>query len=332
MFHLPLLNSPFFHRLSTQPLLRLLKPSALVLSVVALSACNGGPTPLSSSSAISSAAASSISVAISSSSSSQPSSSSSSLASSAVSSSSEASSSAPIVQSNHYNAPRALFAPMIDGVEEVEWDVARWQKIDVRWLGAQREYPSAEDYSGRYKAMWDSRYLYLLVDITDDVIFDHDRNPLSQQLHIDDTVELFIDEDNSGGNHWNNNAANAWAYHVSIYKEVVDFGLSGQPVLLNDHIQTAINTQGTRHLWEMRVSLYGDQYNFAQGANNTPVTLFAGKTLGFSACYIDNDNSIPESGYERESMMGSVDSQGHLNDEGYINADAFGTMTLVEGN
>lgn len=221
---------------------------------------------------------------------------------------------------------------MIDGVEEVEWDVAHWQKIDVRWLGAQREYPSAEDYSGRYKAMWDSRYLYLLVDITDDVIFDHDRNPLSQQLHIDDTVELFIDENNSGGNHWNNNAANAWAYHVSIYKEVVDFGLSGQPVLLNDHIQTAINTQGTRHLWEMRVSLYGDQYNFAQGANNTPVTLFAGKTLGFSACYIDNDNSISESAHDRESMMGSVDSEGHRNDQGYINADAFGTMTLVEGN
>jgi hypothetical protein len=115
---------------------------------------------------------------------------------------------------------------------------------------------------------------------------------------------------------------------------VGEFGLEIHElsVLLNEHIQTEINTQGTRHLWEMRVSLYGDQYNFAQGANNTPVTLFAGKTLGFSACYIDNDNSIPESRFERESMMGSVDSQGHLNDEGYINADAFGTMTLVEGN
>ena len=324
------------HAPYTSKLLKVMQVSAVTASALALAACNGGTQNESSSNAAisSEAVMSSSSIVASSAPASSAPSVSSSVASSIVSSSSvsSAASSAPIVQSNHYNAPRALFAPTIDGYEEVEWDVAHWQKIDVRWLGAQREYPSPEDYSGRYKAMWDSRYLYLLVDITDDVIFDHDRNPLSQQLHIDDTVELFIDEDNSGGNHWNNNAANAWAYHVSIYKDVVDFGLSGQPVLLNDHIQTAINTQGTRHLWEMRISLYGDQYNFAQGANNTPVTLFAGKTLGFTACYIDNDNSIPESRFERESMMGSVDSQGHRNDQGYINADAFGTMTLVEGN
>ena len=304
--------------------------SVIAASAILLCACNGATTESSASTQAVVSSSSEIS-----SSSSVSSSSVAAISSSAMPSSSSSvasSSSAPIIQSNHYDAPRAIFAPNIDGFEEVEWDVAHWQKIDVRWLGAQREYPSAEDYSGRYKAMWDSNYLYLLVDITDDVIFDHDRNPLSQQLHIDDTVELFIDEDNSGGNHWNNNAANAWAYHVSIYKDVVDFGLSGQPVLLNDHIQTAINTQGTRHLWEMRISLYGDQYNFAQGANNTPVTLFAGKTLGFSACYIDNDNSISESAYDRESMMGSVDSQGHRDDQGYMNADAFGTMTLVEGN
>ena len=56
------------------------------------------------------------------------------------------------------------------------------------------------------------------------------------------------------------------------------------------------------------------------------MTLFAGKTLGFTACNIDNDNSIPKSRYERESMMGSVDLQGHRNDQGYINADAFGSV------
>ena len=306
--------------------------SIIAAGTLLLCACNGATTESSASTQAVISSSSEMPSSSSVSSSSVATVSSQAVPSSSSSVISSSSSSAPIIQSNHYDAPRAIFAPNIDGFEEVEWDVAHWQKIDVRWLGAQREYPSPEDYSGRYKAMWDSRYLYLLVDITDDVIFDHDRNPLSQQLHIDDTVELFIDEDNSGGNHWNNNAANAWAYHVSIYKDVVDFGLSGQPVLLNDHIQTAINTQGTRHLWEMRISLYGDQYNFAQGANNTPVTLFAGKTLGFTACYIDNDNSIPESRFERESMMGSVDSQGHRNDQGYINADAFGTMTLVEGN
>lgn len=260
--------------------------------------------------------------------------SSSSLASSSApvssSSVSSAASSAPIIQSNHYDAPRASESPVIDGVEEDVWSAANWQKIDVRWLGAQQGYPSPQDYSGRFKVMWDANYLYMLVDITDDVIVDNYRDPLSSMLHVDDTVELFIDENNSGGNHWNNNAANAWAYHVSIYKDVVDFGLSGEPVLLNHHIQTEIKTQGTRHMWEMRISVYGDQYNFAQNAFNSPVSLYAGKTLGFSACYIDNDNSIPESRYEREHMMGSVDTQGHKDDLGYINADVFGTLRLVE--
>ena len=311
----------------------------LTLGAIALAGCTAEPDPangassaaqsLSSSSAtvssnvaMSSSVFSGLSASLSTSSS-LASSTSETISSSSVSS---AVSSAPIVQSNHYDAPKVAQPPVIDGIEDSSWSAARWQKIDVRWLGAQPQYPSPEDYSGRYKVMWDANYLYLLVDIIDDVIFDAHRDPLSSELHIDDTVELFIDEDNSGGNHWNNNAANAWAYHVSTYKDVVDFGLSGEPVLLNDHIQTEINTQGTRHLWELRVSIYDDQYNFAQGASNTPVTLFAGKTLGLSVCYIDNDNNR----FERESMMGSVDTQGHKDDLGYMNADVFGTLTLLE--
>ncbi|HEY7772943.1 MAG TPA: sugar-binding protein [Marinagarivorans sp.] len=307
-------------------------PSALVVvGAIALAGCTAEPVPTESSSSAAPPLSSSSTAESSSISSAQSSSIAASSSEPASSSSvSSAASSAPIIQSNHYDAPKVAQPPVIDGIEDNSWSAARWQKIDVLWLGAQQEYPSPEDYSGRYKAMWDSNYLYLLVDITDDVIFDAHRDPLSSQLHIDDTVEIFIDEDNSGGNHWNNNAANAWAYHVSTYKDVVDFGLSGEPILLNEHIQTEINSQGTRHLWEMRISIYDDQYNFAQGASNTPVTLFAGKTLGFSVCYIDNDNSIPESRYERESMMGSVDTQGHKDDLGYMNADVFGTLTLIE--
>jgi hypothetical protein len=70
---------------------------------------------------------------------------------------------------NLYNAPRATTAPVIDGVMDPIWNNAPWAPIDVFWLGSQR--PSAQDFSGRYKVMWDQNNLYLLFDITDDVLF-----------------------------------------------------------------------------------------------------------------------------------------------------------------
>jgi hypothetical protein len=75
-------------------------------------------------------------------------------------------------------------------------------------------------------------------------------------------------------------------------------------------------------MWEMRVRIYGE--NYVDGGANTPLTLTAGKQLGFSAAYNDNDASA-----QRESMMGSVNTQGHKNDQGYINASVFGSMILI---
>jgi hypothetical protein len=80
---------------------------------------------------------------------------------------------------------------------------------------------------------------------------------------------------------------------------------------------------GDKHLWEMRVRIYGETYSDSR--INTPLTLTAGKLMGFSASYIDNDGSS-----QRESMMGSVDTAGHKNNQGYQNASVLGSMRLVE--
>jgi hypothetical protein len=220
---------------------------------------------------------------------------------------------------NHYYAPRATIAPVIDGVADAIWSRASWTNIDVFWLGTQPN-PSAEDYSGRYKALWDENYLYLLVDITDDVLYDGVRDPLDRYWE-DDTVELFIDEDKSGGDH--GYSTNAWAYHISTLGDVVDITNSGAK-LLNDHITVKRVSQGSKHLWELRISIYGDDYADWKPVN-VPRTLFSGKIMGFSASYIDNDGSP-----QRESMMGSVNTQGHKNNQGYLNADVFGSLQLVD--
>lgn len=242
----------------------------------------------------------------------------SSSVSSAPSSSSSSQASYPALP-NHYYAPRATIAPVIDGVADAIWSRASWTNIDVFWLGTQPN-PSAEDYSGRYKALWDENYLYLLVDITDDVLYDGVRDPLDRYWE-DDTVELFIDEDKSGGDH--GYSTNAWAYHISTLGDVVDITNSGAK-LLNDHITVKRVSQGSKHLWELRISIYGDDYADWKPVN-VPRTLFSGKIMGFSASYIDNDGSP-----QRESMMGSVNTQGHKNNQGYLNADVFGSLQLVD--
>jgi cellulase/cellobiase CelA1 len=246
------------------------------------------------------------------------SSSSSSESSSPVTSSSSSSSSSIAAEPNSYIAPRAQTAPAIDGTVDDVWEQAAWAPIDVFWLGTQAN-PDAADYSGRYKALWDENYLYLLFDITDERIYDGTRDPLSNYWE-DDTVEIFIDENKNGGQHEYNTSA--WAYHISTYGDVVDYTTSG-PKLLNDHIDVRLVSMGDKHVWEMRVRIYGEDYS--DSSANTPLTLTVGKELGFSASYIDNDGSP-----QRESMMGSVDTAGHKNNQGYINASSFGSLKLVE--
>ncbi len=247
------------------------------------------------------------------------------IAISSARSSSTPSSVAPVVSSsssssvpNHYDAPRAISTPVIDGSVEAVWERAAWAPIDVFWLGTQSN-PSAQDYSGRYKALWDEDYLYLLFDVTDDRIYDGVRDALDRYWE-DDTVELFIDENKNGGQHGYNTSA--WAYHISTYGDVVDYTTSG-PKLLNDHITSRLVSNGSKHLWEIRVRIYGEDY--ADWKTNTPLKLFAGKLMGFSACYIDNDGSP-----QRESMMGSVNTAGHKNNQGYLDASVFGSLRLVE--
>ncbi len=51
--------------------------------------------------------------------------------------------------------------------------------------------------------------------------------------------------------------------------------------------------------------------------------------MGFSISYLDADNT-PAYRPNRESMMGSVNTQGHKDNLGYQDADVFGTLILAE--
>jgi len=221
----------------------------------------------------------------------------------------------------------------IDGIaDEASWQLASWQPIDQLILGSM---PSKEDFSGRFKIMWDEQQLYLLVEITDDILFDQHADP--RHLYWDDDcLEVFIDEDGSGGNHQFN--YNAFAYHVALDNQSVDMGEknvdgSDNFVLLNDHIDSVwrrSEKSPNKVIWELAVRVYDDSFSMQtniQTKKSQPVKLSLGKKLGFMLAYCDNDGSK-----EREHFIGSVDIKAVNGNKnlGYITADVFQKLTLIK--
>lgn len=221
----------------------------------------------------------------------------------------------------------------IDGKgEEASWDRAEWLPINHLILGAQ---PSSQDFSGQFKILWDENRLYLFVEIIDDVLFDQHADP----LHLywdDDCLEIFIDEDASGGNHQFN--FNAFAYHIALDNQAVDIGPSnkdGSPnfVLLNEHINSVwrrSKAKPNKMTWEVALSVYDDSFTLTEKSEDNkqqPVKLSLGKLLGFMLAYCDNDGSK-----ERESFIGSTDIEAINGSKnlGYITADVFQKLKLIQ--
>ena len=217
---------------------------------------------------------------------------------------------------------------VIDGnMQESAWHNTNWREWNKHILGS---IPAPEDFSGRYKLLWDEAHLYLLAEITDDVLFDQFPDPLVRYWD-DDCLEIFVDEDASGGEHQFN--FNAFAYHLALDNQAVDIGRqnsdgSPQFLLLNDHLESRWKRQSEQPntiIWEVAIKLFADDFDPAKP--NQPVTLTENKQVGFMLAYCDNDGSK-----EREHFIGSheiVPIEGDKN-LGYKDASVFGTIKLVK--
>ena len=216
-----------------------------------------------------------------------------------------------------YEAPFAAAAPMTDGIaDDPAWSTAEWRDINYRWLGP--EYSPA-DFSGRFKVVWTEDRLHILVEIVDDILFDSHRDPLVQYWD-DDCLEIFLDEDFSGGNHQYNH--NAFAYHVSLDNQSIDIGTDQSARNYSDHVESQWRQTGDTVVWEIAIQIYGDDYE-DDAADNQPVELFAGKVLGLMLAYCDNDGSEL-----RENFIGSEEIAEGPTDRGWIDAGVFGKLIL----
>jgi hypothetical protein len=217
----------------------------------------------------------------------------------------------------YYRAGRAGQSPSIDGLASDDcWTDAEWAGIDQLWLGPAY---SEDDYKGRYKIAWTPDLLYILVEITDDVLVDSHRDPLRDYWQ-DDCLEVFIDEDNSGGIH--RYSYNAFAYHIALDYNVVDMGPDQQVRLYNDHLDVKRTKNGNTYTWEIALKVYSDQY--VDGSDkNRPVTLTEGKKIGFAIAYCDSDGTV------RENFIGTMVIPGSDKNTAWIDAGVFGTLELV---
>ena len=220
---------------------------------------------------------------------------------------------------NQYLAPKAAKPLTVDGVaDEVIWQKARWQELTHRWLGP--EY-SAEDFQGRYKVVWTADKIYILGEFVDDILFDSHRDPLVQYWD-DDCLEIFLDEDYSGGDHQYNH--NAFAYHISLDNQAIDIGTDKLPHNYTHHVESRWQQQGDKIIWEVAIDIYTDEYKDGSD-DNVPVKLSSGKVMGLMIAYCDNDGSEL-----RENFVGSEFAPGEGKDRGWIDAGLFGSLELVE--
>ncbi len=218
-----------------------------------------------------------------------------------------------------YSAPRAPQAPVIDGIgSESCWQQAQWKDIKYVWLGAT---PSPSDFSGHFKMVWTPERLYYLIEITDDKLSAPNTTPL-KNYYDNDCVELFIDENHSGGNHQNN--YNAFAYHIELNYDIIDNNTSGTQSFYNDHARILRTQNGNVYTWEIELKVFDDTYN-EKSTTNVPVTLRKDKIMGFGVAYNDNDNQMT-----RESFIGSMDIPGTDKNVAWIDAGVFDTLKLVD--
>ncbi len=229
---------------------------------------------------------------------------------------------------NQLQAHKAQEKMIIDGAaNESSWTIGEWQPLNHLILGQQ---PTKQDFSGQFKLLWDEQYLYLLVEVIDDVLFDQYADPLHFYWD-DDCLEIFIDEDASGGNHQFN--FNAFAYHIALDNQVADIGPNHKDgstnyVLLNDHITSVWRRSANKPnkvIWEVAIAVFDDTFAL-DGTPQKPVSLVQNKTMGFMLAYCDNDGSK-----ERENFIGSTDIEAVNGDKnlGYITADVFQKLTLI---
>jgi hypothetical protein len=204
---------------------------------------------------------------------------------------------------------KAAHPPAIDGVLDDIWENAPWQRNFVYPSGA----TTFNDAALSWRAMWDNDYLYVFVNVVDDIFLADDR---AAGWH-GDSVEMWLDGDNSKGGTYDGINDLGYTYFYSNDPE--------DPIIFHPSGGVAgewhMNTTGHKvaSAWsDMGVNL---EYAIPMknlGANPP----LPGQLMGFDVDYNDND----EANNARETKVKWFD----ITDYSWTNPSLMGTIELVD--
>lgn len=124
--------------------------------------------------------------------------------------------------------------PEIDGVAEALWDNAPEMNVNryvMAWQGS----------SAVMKALWDENYLYVLMDVKDNLL-----STASSDAYMQDSVEIFVDENNGKTTYYEDDDAQ---YRVSC-ENVQSFGTGGAT---DGSFKSAVQKTGTGYIVEAAI-------------------------------------------------------------------------------
>ncbi|MGE5395810.1 MAG: sugar-binding protein, partial [Candidatus Saccharibacteria bacterium] len=227
-------------------------------------------------------------------------------------------------QSDTVRVQQATVLPIFDGDgSDPCWNASgvAWQPIDQVWMPWKGTVPSAADFTGRFKVIWNEseNVLLFLVDIEDDSFIDGydfaSNGPFGYPNY--DVVEFFLDEDRSKGAHvfdnGSENAQNAFSYHITVNAPAdgqtthqfsvedldgVNWSNSWVVNYASHFPQFSMKKSGNHYTYEFSLKVYNDSYPTQQrngsttsDIENARVKLKAGKVMGGTMAYCDNDTN-----------------------------------------
>ncbi len=197
-----------------------------------------------------------------------------------------------------------------DGTVEAAWDAAEYRSIENVLEGADN-ISSENDFSAKYKILWDAQGIYLLIEVLDDTL-----TTTEAQYFKNDMAEVYFDMDNSKnilkpGAPWNVTAydENDYQFSLTIGDDAVSGGPDGADVSFGSDLTTA--------------GKYILEFHFDWSDLGLTEALTESAVIGFDITLGDNDNST-----SRDSYLGWNTTSG----EAYHDPSLFGVLELVSGN
>jgi hypothetical protein len=249
--------------------------------------------------------------------------------------------------------------PVIDGKDNDKiWAEIDWQPIDQVWMNYGESIPES-DFYGYYKICWNekSNLLYFLVKTHDDYFVDgykYSKDPdLGKNYPDFDILEIFIDEDLSGGLHvfnskdeidqWGSSSVNAFTHHMVInkpddgvcaelYADCDLEGISWDDYFIIDYKnhfkEYVVKRIGDDYYWEFSMGVYSDKYEHDK-PEESRVKLKPNKCMGLSLAYCDNDG-VDENPKTRDNFFGSVYVEPEAFNDHWKNADGYRRVKLIK--